>query len=91
MKDHTESQKQMILNDLLLGIKLTGLDILKNYGCIKASNRISELCAEGHPIQKKMIEVETPHGKKRVCEYWIEPEPKPKVTVDFFGQTAMFI
>lgn len=65
----TESQKQQILNDLMLGLKLTGLDILKNYGCIKASNRISELTAEGHKIKRKMIEVKTKFGTKRVAQY----------------------
>lgn len=64
-----ESQKQQILNDLMNGLKLTGLDILKYYGCIKASNRISELRQEGHKIKVKMIEVKTKFGKKRVAQY----------------------
>lgn len=68
----TESQKQSILNDLLTGIRLTGLDILKNYGCIKASNRCSELKAEGYPIQTEMIKVKTKFGEKRVAQYRIE-------------------
>jgi len=67
----TESQKQQILNDLMLGIKLTGLDILKNYGCLKSSNRISELRQEGYTIKKKMIEVKTKFGTKRVAQYSI--------------------
>lgn len=66
------SQKQQILNDLLTGISLTGLDILKNYGCIKASNRISELKAEGYPIEVKMVDVRTKFGEKRVAKYWIQ-------------------
>ena len=85
------SQKQQILNDLLTGVRLTGLDILRNYGSIKASNRISELCADGHDIQRRMIEVETAHGTKRVAEYWIEQKPKPKERVDFLGQTPLFV
>lgn len=68
----TESQKQSILNDLLTGIRLTGLDILKNYGCIKASNRISELKADGYPIEKEMVDVKTKFGEKRVAQYRIE-------------------
>lgn len=72
MANQTESQKQQILNDLMLGLKLTGLDILKNYGCIKGSNRISELCAEGYPIDKKMIEVKTKFGVKRVAQYFLK-------------------
>jgi hypothetical protein len=68
----TESQKKQILSDLLTGISLTGLDILKNYGCIKASNRISELKAEGYPIEVKMVEVKTKFGEKRVAQYRIE-------------------
>jgi len=72
MANQTESQKKMILNDLMLGIKLTGLDILKNYGAIKASNRISELVADGYPIDKKMIEVKTKFGVKRVAQYFLK-------------------
>jgi len=91
MKD---TQKAMILNDLLLGTRLTGLDILTRYGCIKASNRISELVADGHNIQRRMIEIESAHGKKRVAEYWIEPKVEPKKPVlDFMKSTqfAIFI
>ncbi len=64
-----ESQKTQILNDLLLGVKLTGLDILKNYGCIKGSNRISELNKEGHKIKRQMIQVKTRYGLKRIAQY----------------------
>lgn len=67
-----DSQKAQILNDLMLGMKLTGLDILKLYGCIKASNRISELRQEGHNIAGKMIEIKTKYGLKKVMQYRIE-------------------
>ena len=67
-----ESQKQQILNDLLTGVRLTGLDILNRYGCIKASNRISELGEEGFKIEREMVKVKTKHGEKRVMKYWID-------------------
>jgi hypothetical protein len=39
-KTPTASQKDQILNDLLLGIRLTGLDILKNLGPKKPKKEI---------------------------------------------------
>lgn len=68
----TESQKQQILNELLLGVRLTGLDILRQFGCLKASNRCSELKAEGYPIKTEIIKVKTKFGEKRVAQYRIE-------------------
>jgi|JI9StandDraft_1071089.scaffolds.fasta_scaffold222314_2 hypothetical protein len=66
-----ESQKKAILNYLLTGCKMTGLEALKICGCIKASNRISELIEEGFDIQKQMIKIKTKFGEKRVAQYYL--------------------
>lgn len=86
-----DSQKQQILNDLLTGVRLTAIDALNRYGCNRLAARISDLHKDGFNIQRKMIEVETRNGKTKVAQYWIEPEVKPKVSVDYLGQTALFI
>lgn len=70
MKEHTESQKKQLLNDLLLGVKITALDGLK-YGCLNVRNRISELGRDGYDIAREMIEVKTKFGEKRVMRYWL--------------------
>ena len=67
----TESQKKAILDYLLTGCKLTGLEALKLCGSIKASNRISELNEEGFGIKSEMIKIKTKFGKKRVAQYYI--------------------
>jgi hypothetical protein len=66
----TESQKEMILNDLLTGIKITGLDALKNYGCLNLRNRICEIGSE-YPVERKLIAIKTKYGNKHVMQYWI--------------------
>jgi hypothetical protein len=67
-----ESQNKMILNDLMTGCRITGLDALKNYGCIKFSNRISELRAEGFNIEDTWLDIKTKYGKKRVKQYFMK-------------------
>lgn len=67
----TETQKVMILQYLLSGCKMTGLDAIKIAGCIKASNRISELRREGYFIQDQWKTIKTKFGEKRVKEYYL--------------------
>lgn len=69
----TDSQKQQILNDLSTGVRVTGLKAIKWYGCMKLSNRISELKNEGHRIYGEWKKVKTRHGKKKVMEYFMKP------------------
>lgn len=49
------TQKERILEDLLLGIHVNMLDNLKRYGTSMRS-RIAELRAEGYPIEDYFIE-----------------------------------
>lgn len=65
-KKDVNSQSSLILNSLSKGEKLTSLDILKKFGCFRASARIYDLRARQYPIETKMIVL--PNGK-RVAQY----------------------
>lgn len=80
MKD---SQQTMILNDLMVGVKITGLDAIKNYGCIKFSNRISELRDFGFSIQDEWLKIKTRFGMKKVKRYWMDGRPSEKLLVSY--------
>jgi len=66
----TQSQTQMILSDLMTGCRITALEALERYGCLRLSARILELTNEGFNIEGDMIE--TPSGK-RVKQYYLKP------------------
>ena len=58
-----KSQKQMILNAMLAGRKLTGLDGVKMFNSIALRNRVSEIIADGkHKVTKAWKR--TKSGKK---------------------------
>lgn len=59
----TETQKQMILEWLLLGLKLTPMQSIVLFGCTKAATRVSELLDDGFPIQKRFVKVKNRYGK----------------------------
>ena len=65
------SQRMAILAHLKNGNTITGLEAIDRFGCIKLSNRISELRSSGHDIKDQWIE--TPTGK-RVKQYFMERE-----------------
>lgn len=62
----TESQCEMILKALKRGEKLTPLDMLKRFDCLRSSGRIHDLRNQGYDIDTKIIK--TPTGK-RVAQY----------------------
>lgn len=61
-KKHTETQKQQILEWLLLGLSLTPWEAIKYFGCTKLATRCSEFIREGWPIKKEWVTVNS--GKK---------------------------
>lgn len=66
-----ESQCARILEHLLAGNTLTGLEALNKFGTICLPRRIKDLKADGHQIDKNMVEVTAPDGtKKRVAAYF---------------------
>lgn len=62
------SQKEMILDSLKAGHKLTELKMLVMFGAMAGAQRIANLRADGHPIQKKMIKT---RSGKYVAEYYL--------------------
>lgn len=59
----TETQKAMILEWLLVGLKLTPSKAWVFMGCSKLSTRCSELIQDGFPIQKRFVKVKNRYGK----------------------------
>lgn len=70
-----ESQTKQIFDYLMTGCRLTGLEALKLFGSMKLPNRIGEVEEYfKQRVDRKMIEVKTRVGTKRVMQYWIEPK-----------------
>ena len=65
-KMSSESQNAKILAYLQEGNKLTALNALKLFGCMRLGSRIFDLRERGHNITKEMI---TLVNGKRVAEY----------------------
>lgn len=62
------SQNERILAALKAGERLTPLQILDRFGCLRASGRIYDLKKQGHNIITDMVKV----GDKRVAQYRLE-------------------
>lgn len=60
------SQSQQIAAALENGDKLTGLQILKRFGCLNYKGRIADLRRSGMPIKTQMKKI---NKRKRVAEY----------------------
>lgn len=67
---HSETQAQKILAWLKSGHKLTALEALNRFGCMRLASRISDL-AKSHKIRKQMITVGRGKKAKRVMQYFI--------------------
>ena len=70
-----ESQNKRILAYLKSGRKLTPLEALYEFGCLRLSARIYDLRDQGEMIEVKTIEITSPSvysGKKHVKQYWIK-------------------
>jgi hypothetical protein len=72
------SQNQRILDYLRSGQRITGLDALQRFGCIRMARVAGDLEAAGEDVRRRWIK--TSSGK-RVKEYWIQQAPQG----DLFG------
>jgi ribosomal protein L9 len=54
-KDKNMSQEQQILKDLEKGKRITALDALKKYGCLRLAARILEIKNAGYNVDKSMV------------------------------------
>ena len=69
---NTNTHTAKVLSHLKSGKSITPLEALSEYGCFRLGARIWDLKKNGHPIQKKMVEVPTRDGTTRVAQYWME-------------------
>jgi hypothetical protein len=65
------SQTDDVLKYLKTGKRLTALEALRNFGCMRLASRISELRKQGVLIATQKVEVKTSRGYATVSEYWI--------------------
>ena len=62
------NQSKEILGYLEKGNKITAIDALDRFGCLRLASRINDLKNKGHEIKAKLIH----KNKKKWSEYWIE-------------------
>ena len=67
------SQSNEILAALKHGDRLTPLDALNRFGCMRLAASISDLKGKGHTIYTRTIK----DGQKSYAEYWMEVEKEP--------------
>ena len=64
----TISQNRRLLAHLRRGKRVTPMDALREFGCFRLGARMWDLRRAGHPIHRRMVEID---GRKRVAEYWL--------------------
>lgn len=64
----SQSQESKILDHMLRGHRITGLDALRLFNCFRLPARIAEIQKRGFPVQSEFITTDT---GKRVKAYWI--------------------
>lgn len=62
------AQNEQILKHLKRGYRVTPIQALQKWGCLRLSGRIYDLRAQGHKIRTEIVER---HGK-RFAEYRLE-------------------
>jgi len=74
MKNTNESQAKQILNYLLLGMSINGLEALRLFNCFRLPARVKEIEDKfGIRPDRKMIKT---HTGKHIAEYFIKPNPQ---------------
>jgi hypothetical protein len=67
-EETSQSQESKILDYMLRGNRITGMDALQMFACFRLPARIADIEKRGFKIQSQFIT--TPTGK-RVKQYWI--------------------
>lgn len=65
-----KSQEKAILEHLRKGSAITPLDALREFNCLRLSDRIFRLRRKGHPISTQLIR----QGRKQYASYKLEQE-----------------
>ena len=69
------SQERKILNYMLRGNHITGIEALEFFGCFRLPARIADIRKRGFTVNSQSI---TLKNGKRVKDYWIEDKYEPK-------------
>ena len=64
----SRSQASMILDHMMQGNRITGIDALNLFGCFRLPARIADLKEDGWPVRSEFVT--TPSGK-RVKSYFL--------------------
>lgn len=64
----SQSQESKILDHMLRGHRITGLDALNLFGCFRLPARIADIQKRGFNVRSEFI---TAPSGKRVKSYWI--------------------
>ena len=64
----SQSQESKILDYMLRGHKITGIEALNLWGCFRLPARIADIQKRGFPVKSEFI---TTNTGKRVKAYWI--------------------
>lgn len=67
----SESQNRKIYEFMLGGGKITGLEALEKFGCMRLASRISDIRKRHPEVSIKSARTLTPTGK-RVAQYYID-------------------
>ena len=64
----SQSQASKILDWMLRGHSITGIEALELFGCFRLPARIADIVKQGFPVQSKFV---TTESGKRIKAYWI--------------------
>lgn len=64
----SQSQESKILDHMLRGHRITGMEALNLYGCFRLPARIADIQKRGFAVQSEFV---TTNTGKRVKAYWI--------------------
>ena len=67
-EETSQSQESKILDYMLRGNRITGMEALNLCGCWRLPARIADIVKRGFPVQSEYITTDT---GKRVKSYWI--------------------
>ena len=75
-----KTQQDFILDYLIAGNTLTGMEALNRFHVWRLASRISDIKKEGHDIRSETIRL--PNGK-HVSKYWIQTKVEDKGQLAF--------
>ena len=68
--ESSESQNKRIFAYLMEGHRITSLEALKLFGCMRLASRISDIRRDHPEVNIQVVRIETP-TKKKVAQYYV--------------------